>query len=56
MQEKALLDYLYLSRNKNIEFRLSELNLAGVNMRKLRRYAQKMNMKETVSKIRDKLA
>ena len=55
VQEKALLDYLYLSRNKNIEFRLSQLNLAGVNMRKLKRYAQKMNMGEAFSRIKDKV-
>ena len=55
VQEKALLDYLYLSRNKNIEFRLSQLNLAEVNMRKLKRYAQKMNMGEAFSRIKDKV-
>lgn len=43
--EKAVLDYVYFNRSKHID----ELNLAEVNVKKLKSFAKKMNMKKVVS-------
>jgi len=43
--EKALLDYLYLSKGKHIDFDFSELNLNEVNLTTLGSYAEEMGIK-----------
>ncbi|MEW6456037.1 MAG: hypothetical protein AB1410_04900 [Acidobacteriota bacterium] len=43
-KEKALLDFIYLNKNKNIESTLSDLNLSEINHRKLKSYTEKMNL------------
>ena len=48
--EKALLDYLYLSKDK--KFKLSLLGLEGVNIKKTEKYAKKMNMKKMATLLK----
>lgn len=45
--EKALLDYLYLHRNKRPKLDLSELNFDNLNRRKLKSYAENLGIEMT---------
>jgi len=42
--EKALLDYLYLRKNKRIKLDLSELNFDNINHKKLKSYAENLEI------------
>ena len=43
--EKAILDFLYLEKDKKAKIRFLELNLKGLNVKKLNNYAKKMKLK-----------
>lgn len=43
-KEKALVDYLYLSTNKNRKHKLSMLNIEDINLKKVKRYLRKIDM------------
>ena len=49
--EKALLDYLYLGKDK--KFKLSLLDMEGVNIKKAEKYAKKMHMKKAATLLKD---
>jgi len=53
-KEKALVDYLYLSKNKDRKHKLSILNYDEINLKKIKRYLRKMNMVNIASMIREK--
>jgi len=42
--EKALLDYLYLRKDRHIKLDSSDLNFSEVNLKKLKFYAEKMGL------------
>ncbi|MFH1772484.1 MAG: hypothetical protein ABH872_06675 [Candidatus Omnitrophota bacterium] len=48
-QEKAFVDYIYLNSNRNKTNKMSLLNLKDINMRKVKRYLCKINMKKAAS-------
>ncbi|MFH1379327.1 MAG: hypothetical protein ABII23_03505 [bacterium] len=47
-KEKAFVDYLYLSTNKNRKHKLSTLNIEEINLKKAKRYLRKINIRNII--------